>query len=737
VATHDRMRLRHNEPHTCGLSSALLVYAPADLRSLPHARLLTPYVFMIGLHDDTSDALPPPPPPSRAPELAAKLFSAGGWLQTSLKLEHRPQQEKMARAVAASMKGDTSLLFEAGTGVGKSLAYLLPGIIHAMDQSRQMIVSTHTIALQEQLDQKDLLLCRRVFAATEETKPYAAFKSAVLVGKSNYLCTTRLAAALRDKHELFATPEHEELQRIASWAETTPEGLRHELNPPPLPEVWEMVNAESSGCARKYCDCEKCPYQRARARIRSAHVIIVNHSLLFSHISAGGASEKGGTRGVLFPDDFVVLDEAHTVPVVATDHSGLRLSSYGVDRMLKYLFNPKKRRGLLVRHGTPEMQQLVMDTLDASQQFFAFLDERLLTKQPIARIREEGFAEPWMDAPLQALHKAVRTKADKMDDGKDRDEMLEQAGKLKTLQTSLRQFLAVAEPDKTVYWVERMGKRQTIVALRTAPVDIAPFIREELLRRGTSVVFTSATLAMGGRIEPFQDRIGAKDVATAVEHSPFDFERRMRVYVAADVPLPSPQEARLALDVLIDYIDFCTRRTKGGSLVLFTSYFDMKRVAEAMEPVYDGANRPFYMQGRDYSRTELAGKLREAGNGVLFGTDSFWTGIDVPGDALSQVIITRLPFEVPTHPILEARTEWIRERGGNPFNELTLPDALIKFRQGIGRLIRTAGDRGVVTILDSRVNQKAYGRLFLECIPQRTVVRMNCQNRLERFQPFI
>jgi ATP-dependent DNA helicase DinG len=242
---------------------------------------------------------------------------------------------------------------------------------------------------------------------------------------------------------------------------------------------------------------------------------------------------------------------------------------------------------------------------------------------------------------------------------------------------------------------------------------------------------------MGGRIEPFQARVGAERVKTAVEQSPFDFERRMKVFVAADVPLPTPQEARLALDVLIDYIDFCTRRTQGGSLVLFTSYFDMKRVADALEPIYDGARRPFFMQGRDYSRTELARKLREAGNGVLFGTDSFWTGIDVPGDALSQVIITRLPFEVPTHPVLEARTEWIRDRGGNPFNELTLPDALITFRQGIGRLIRTARDRGIVTILDSRITQKAYGRLFLECIPQKHAVRMNRQNRVERFQPFI
>jgi ATP-dependent DNA helicase DinG len=324
-----------------------------------------------------------------------------------------------------------------------------------------------------------------------------------------------------------------------------------------------------------------------------------------------------------------------------------------------------------------------------------------------------------------------------MDDGRERDELLEQATKIRTYQTTLKQFLAVAEQEKFVYWVERSGRRQTIVTLRTAPIDVAPFLRETLLERQTSVICTSATLAMGGRIEPFQERIGAQGVRTAIEHSPFDFERRMRVFVASDIPAPSPQDARLSLEILSDYIDFCCRRTQGGSLVLFTSYHDMRAVAEKLEPIFDGARRPFFMQGRDHSRTELARQLRAAGNGILFGTDSFWTGIDVPGDALSQVIITRLPFEVPTHPVLEARTERIRERGGNPFNELTLPDALISFRQGIGRLIRTAKDRGVITLLDSRVVTKPYGRLFLDCLPQQDYVRMTAQNRTERFQPFV
>ena len=641
----------------------------------------------------------------------------------------------MARAVAAAMKADEPLLFEAGTGVGKSLAYLLPGIVHAMDQGRQLIVSTNTIALQEQLETKDLPLCRRVFAITPDTERYTKFKSTVLVGKSNYLCTTRLASALRDKQELFTTPEHEELLRIAAWAEVTRDGLRHELTPAVSSEVWELVNADSSSCSRKYCDCEKCFYQRARGRLRLANVIVVNHSLLFTHINAGGAAEKGGSRGVLFPDDFVVLDEAHTVPEVATDHFGLRLSSYGTDRMLKYLYNPKTKRGLLQKYGGATDRQLVVDALDASEQFFTFLAEKLLDKKPIARVREEGFAEPWLDGPLLALIKSVRTLADKLDEGRERDELLEQAGKLKTYQTSLRQFLGIAD-EKFVYWLERSGRRQTIVTLRSAPIDVAPYLREELLQRQTSVLFTSATLAMGGQIAPFQQRIGAQDVRATAVSSPFDYERNMRVYVAADVPLPSPKDARLALNVLIDYVRFCTLRTRGGSLVLFTSYSDMRQVADALAGDFTQERRPFLMQGGDLSRTELTRKMRSLGNAVLFGTDSFWTGIDVPGDALSQVIVTRLPFDVPTHPVLEARTEWIRDHGGNPFNELTLPDALIKFRQGVGRLIRTITDRGIITVLDSRVLAKPYGRYFLDCLPKKDFERIDRENRKTRFQPF-
>jgi len=676
--------------------------------------------------------------PSRLRELARDIFAETGLLCTQLRLDHRPEQAQMARAVAAALTDDTPLLFEAGTGVGKSLAYLIPGIIHAVDQGRQLIVSTHTISLQEQIQQKDLPLCRRLFKSDAVGAAYADFRSTVLVGKSNYLCPTRLGHALADRASLFADADYEELQRIAGWAEKTETGLRHELKPPPRPEVWDVVNADSSACSRKHCDCEKCHYQRARARLRNAQVIIVNHALLFALINAGGAQANGGnreTRGVLFPDDFLVLDEAHTVPEVATNNFGLSLSSYSVDRALKHLFNPKSKRGLLRKHAGPEGQQLVLDALEASKQFFDHINTRLLDKRPVVRIREAGAAEPMLDGPLGALHRLLAKIADKLPEGREHDEMQEQKQRIKGLQAGLTEWLTLGDKGH-VYWTERSGRRQTIVTLRSAPIDVAPELRKHLFGCRTSVVCTSATLAMGGTIEPFSQRIGAEGAEAVAVKSPFDFERNMRVYAASDVPLPSPQEAKLALDSLIDYIRFCTEAVRGGTLVLFTSYTDMRAVAAELEPGWRQQGRPFLMQGVELSRTELAQQMRSLGNAVLFGTDSFWTGVDVPGAALSQVIITRLPFDPPTHPITEAKCEHIRDAGGNPFNDLTLPDALIKFRQGIGRLIRSKSDRGLITILDSRVLAKSYGREFLASLPNPEYERLDRNNRDHVFRPF-
>jgi ATP-dependent DNA helicase DinG len=287
-----------------------------------------------------------------------------------------------------------------------------------------------------------------------------------------------------------------------------------------------------------------------------------------------------------------------------------------------------------------------------------------------------------------------------------------------------------------VYWAEKGGRKQTIVTLRSAPIDVAPELERRLFGAGVAVLCTSATLAPGGDMDRFAAGVGAGGARSEVAASPFDFARNMRVYVASDVPPPSLQDSRASIDASADYIRFCCERVEGGSLVLFTSYRDMQAVAATVGPHLESLGRPFLQQGGGLSRTELAERMRSLGNAVLFGTESFWTGVDVPGDALSQVVIARLPFSPPTHPIAEAKSELIRDRGGDPFGELTLPEAIIKFRQGVGRLIRTQTDRGVVTILDSRVLAKAYGRLFMESLPVGTFTRLKVGDREAQFRPF-
>jgi len=685
---------------------------------------------MIGLNEGGA-ALP-----LRVRELTAEIFADGGSLCASLGLEHRPEQERMAHAVAAAFAADRPLLCEAGTGVGKSLAYLLPGIIFAVEQQRQLVVSTHTISLQEQLEAKDLPLCRRLFAAVEGLEAFAGFRSTVLVGKSNYLCTTRLAQALQDRAELFASGEQTELQRVAAWAAQSPDGLRHELHPLPADAVWDLVNADSAACSRRNCDPQTCFYQRARARVDAAQVLVVNHSLLFALLNVGHLAGREGVRGVLRPDDFVVLDEAHTVPDVATDHTGTNVSNAGVERLLKSLFQPGKRRGLLAKHGTAGDQQAVADALEASAVFFDYLRAKLLSQHSIVRLRFPDAAEPLLDAPLLEVARRVADVANRLADGSPaRDELLDKAERVKGYRAHIARWLGLAEAD-SVYWLERGGRQGQNVTLRAAPLDVAPYLRASLFCRDTAVVLTSATLTVGGAIEPFQQRAGAEAAGTVVERSPFDFDRQMRVFIAEDMAPPTQEGARLDVAALADYIAFCSLRNPGGSLVLFTSHADLRAVSDRLAPEFAAAGRKLLQQGRDGSRSELTHQLRRAGNAVLFGTDSFWTGVDVPGRALSQVIITRLPFAPPTHPVAEARAEHIRDRGGSPFGELTLPDALMKFRQGVGRLIRQQEDRGVVTLLDSRILTKAYGREFLASLPTPAHERMNRASREQVFRPF-
>jgi ATP-dependent DNA helicase DinG len=663
-------------------------------------------------------------------DLVAKVFKPGGWLQEALSLEHRPEQDTMATTVSQSMSRDQALIFEAGTGVGKSLAYLIPGIIHSIESKRPAVISSNTIALQEQIQQKDLPICRELFQAIPELNAYADFKSTLLVGKGNYLCPTRFGNAIANKTELFPNDELEELQRIAAWSQTTQNGLRQELNPTPNWDVWEMVNAEGSACNRKNCSPDTCHYQRARAEMRKAQVVIVNHSLLFALLNAGGLSPNA--KGILLPDDFLVIDEAHTTAEVATEYFGARISSYGLDRQLKALFNPKRKSGIVRKFAHTKQLQTIIDAQEASQEFFGYITATRLEKRPISRISEQDWCEPTIVSPLKAVVEVMDSILAKVEDGAMHDELKDQRNRLHSSYAGIRRFIALAEEDH-VHWLERSGRRNQIVTLRTAPIDIAPYLKEELFSKEISVTLTSATLSIAQRMEPFQRKVGALAEEAYRVESPFDYEKNTRIYIASDIPAPSREDARLAMDALIDYIDYCVKNVSGGSLVLFTSYSDLRKAGDALETEFATAGRPFFAQGQGLSRSEMSQEFRDAGNGVLFGTDSFWTGVDVPGAALSQVIVTRLPFDVPTHPITEAKAERIKENGGNPFGDLTLPEALVKFRQGIGRLIRKKDDRGIITVLDSRILQKSYGRQFLQSLPKSKFIRINRGDRDERF----
>lgn len=678
------------------------------------------------------------PGASRAEELAAATFAADGWLCRHLKLEHRPEQERLARTIANSFAGDTPLLCEAGTGVGKSLAYLVPGLVHAVDTGRQLLVSTHTKTLQEQIRDHDLANCRRLFATVPDLARYRDFTSTVLMGKGNYLCTSRLARALAARHELFTSAEQEVLTRLARWREETATGLLTDFPESLSPELWDEVSADAEACASRFCSAETCFFQRARRRRDTAQLVIVNHSLLFTLMMVHEAQDRSPAQGLLRLDDFAVLDEAHTVPDIATEHLGLAVGSHGLRRLLRSLHHPTTRKGLLARHGRGDGRRAVELALERAEAFFAAVAARIPPGPGLLRRRETGDLEDPLSAPLQSVAACLDALRVSLPDGSPAQAEVEgRQRRVAAYATGIKSWLDLARGDH-VHWAEAQEKRsERVVTLRSAPLDVSRELNTRLFRRDTAVVLTSATLATGAGLEPFGQRVGAHAVDGLIERSPFDYKRNMRVYVAADVPEPSGHESRLALDALADYVRFCALAVRGGSLVLFTSFRDLQEVALRLAPACAEAGRPLLVQETGRSRTELVARLRRAGNAILLGTESFWTGIDVPGPSLSQVIITRLPFEPPNHPVAQARAEWVASEGGNPFAMLALPEALRRFRQGIGRLIRSRSDQGVVTILDARILTKPYGPDFVACLPHPAITRLTRADRSAVFRPFV
>ena len=647
------------------------------------------------------------------------IFSPGGIISQQLSgYEFREVQLRMANAVARAFAASEHLIVEAGTGVGKSFAYLIPAISLAVKTDQTVIVSTNTISLQEQLVTKDLPFLKRVLPRD--------FKAVLAKGRRNYLSRRRLESLLTYERGLFDTMEEvDQVKDIVAWVETTADGSRADLPVQPLSHVWDKVASDRDNCLGRKCPTyDVCFYFKARHEMHEADLLVVNHHLLFSDLTL---RQIDPSAGILPNYDYLIIDEAHHLEATATHHSSLEISNTQVKWLLDSLHNQRNNGGTAARFNSTHLMSEVAEAreqanlfFDAVAAYFANADGYSTTKRIDENSVDEVFAKGnILDTPLSRIEKTLKQLHDNATTDDDEQELASYYNQCKRLREELD--LMIRQPNTDyIYWVEtsRWGRTPRIL-LNATPVNVSQMLRETLFDAKESVIMTSATLSTNRNFDYFKKRIGINECQELLLPSPFDFKEQVKIHIPRSMPDPNSVEF---IPAAVSEIKHYLKLTHGKAFVLFTSYKMMDEVYDEVAPYLAEIGIDAFKQGGELSRTDMLQAFREDTNSVLFGTSSFWEGVDVRGEALSNVVITKLPFEVPTHPVMEARVKQIKEQGGNEFMEFSLPEAILRLKQGFGRLIRTQTDQGIVVILDSRIRTRSYGKLFLDSLPPCDIV---------------
>lgn len=611
--------------------------------------------------------------------------------------EPRASQQQMADAVAAALNKRGRLIVEAGTGTGKSLAYLIPLIESIIKEDTRAVVSTYTKALQRQLFEKDIpILVEHL---------YPGLRVALCVGSENYLCLRRLDQARN--HGLF-DGDPSELESLLRWARDTDDGIREGSGGP----LWHSVSREGDSCMGRDCrHAKRCFHQRARERERRSNLLIINHHLFFGHLATGGN---------LLPEfEHAVFDEAHELEDVAANYLSVELSNLRLRFVLNSIIGSQGRGMLsrmkwLTQAELSHISGLVAVVRSASDAFFDELARH--TGRSTRRFKEAGFMDDMLSGPLDRVRREIEALAERSGDDEERKELGAIALKLKALVIAAEGLVKLSFEDH-VYWAECNGRISRLVA---TPVDVAGMHVFEPLGTG---IFTSATLATGGNFKYTKERLGLEGADELLIGSPFDYKKQAMLY--ADPALPAPNSPAYEMSV-IKRTGELIAAAKGGTLVLFTSHGFLNRAYESL----DVGDIEVLKQG-DRDSYALITEFKDNPSSVLLGTYTFWQGVDVPGDALRCVIITRLPFAVPDDPVIQARLERLEAEGKDPFYHYSVPEAAIMLKQGFGRLIRSGADRGVVAILDSRIVTRNYGKEFLNSLPPAT--RTKTLSDIEKF----